>query len=114
MQHTDLSELQTSPIPGLVETTPPPGHRTLHGFRGPIPPLICFNSDLLRILVFRNCVFIVLFLVVTNIGIQTQDTNIQTTNQQLTKKSNKKRYKYSVALVCSGLLIYILKYFLQF
>jgi|GEM_PF-5607450 len=86
MQHTDLSELQTSPIPGLVETTPPPGHRTLHGFRGPIPPLICFNSDLLRILVFRNCVFIVLFLVVTNIGIQTQDTNIQTANQQLTKK----------------------------
>jgi len=58
-----LSGLQASPIPGLLEITPPPGPQSVKQFTGGILPLpeICFNADRLRFFVVKRSFVMILF-----------------------------------------------------
>jgi hypothetical protein len=63
MQQIVLSGLQASPIPGLLEITPPPGPQSVKQFTtGTLPPPeICFSADLVRFFVFKKSFVMILF-----------------------------------------------------
>ena len=64
MQQIFLSEVQTSPTPGVLEITPPAGpHKILQTGKEATPPLTSFISDLLSFFVFEKFVFILYVLV---------------------------------------------------
>lgn len=83
MQQVFLSEVQTSPTPGVLEITPPAGpHKILQTGKEAIPPLTSFSSDLLSFFVFEKFVFILYIF-----GNHKYSHSKTTNNQILTKKT---------------------------
>ncbi|AZA80090.1 hypothetical protein EG347_22640 [Chryseobacterium sp. G0186] len=63
MQQTFLSGEHASPIPGVLEGTPPEGPHKVKQLTigGLSPPLISFNAALLRFFVFKKPFVMILF-----------------------------------------------------
>lgn len=81
MQQVFLSEVLTSPTPGVLEITPPAGpHKILQTGKEAIPPLTSFSSDLLSFFVFEKFVFILYIF-----GNPKYNHSKKTTNNQILK-----------------------------